>query len=250
MDRSDLRFLAYLNISYAGIFAWTPTLMFGEGSDLRLLDLLDCLRVARENPDLILGNKVRGGRYASGASGVAPLEMALQVAEEAGLPMMAHIDHPPPGYQDVLMRLRCGDALTHCYKPFPNALLSVNGGVRDDALLARERGVIFDIGHGTPSFGLRSSRGLLAAGLPPDIISSDVHAMSVENGQFDLLTAMSKFLALGLGLKDIVAALTYAPAAAVRRTDFGALSPGMAAEFTILRLESGRFPSGTLLGNP
>jgi len=163
---------------------------------------------------------------------------------------MAHIDHPPPGYQDVLMRLRRGDVLTHCYKPFPNALLSVNGSVRDDALLARERGVIFDIGHGTASFGLRSSRGLLAAGFPPDIISSDVHAMSVDNGQFDLLTAMSKFLALGMSLKDIVAAVTCAPAAAVRRTDFGALSPGMAADVTILRLESGRFTFRDALGEP
>jgi dihydroorotase len=241
IDRSDLRILAYLNISYAGIFAWTPTLMFGECSDVRLLDPIECVRVAQENPDLIVGIKVRLGRFASGGSGIAPLEMALQVAEEAELPVMAHIDFPPPGYRDVLMRLRPGDVLTHCYKPFPNSLLAKAGFVREDALLARERGVIFDIGHGTASFGLRSSRGLLAAGFPPDIISSDVHAMSIDGGRFDLLTAMSKFLALGLEVKDIVAAVTSAPAKAVSRSDFGDLTIGTQADITVLRLEEGSF---------
>ena len=238
---SRLRILAYLNISYAGIFAWTPTLMFGECTDLRLLDPFECVRVARENPGHIVGIKVRLGRYASGSRGIAPLEIALQVAEEARLPVMAHIDYPPPGYREILSRLRPGDVLTHCYKPFPNSLLSVDGAVRDGVLEARERGVIFDIGHGTASFGLRSARGLLEAGFPPDIISSDIHSMSAGSGEFDLLTVMSKFLALGMDVKEIVAAVTSAPARALGRSDFGALAPGMPADVTLLRIEEGRF---------
>ena len=63
------------------------------------------------------------GRGAGGSSGVAPLDMALEVAEELGLPVMAHIDHPPPSRKEVLERLRPGDVLTHCYRPFPNSLL-------------------------------------------------------------------------------------------------------------------------------
>jgi dihydroorotase len=164
--RSDLRILAYLNVSYAGIFAWAPQLMFGECSDLRLLDPVECVRVAKENQGVLAGIKVRLGRYASGATGTAPLEIALQVAEGAGLPVMAHIDYPPPGYQDVLDRLRPGDVLTHSYKPFPNSLLSQSGAVRDAAIHARDRGVIFDIGHGTASFGFhsaRTSRGRISA---------------------------------------------------------------------------------------
>ena len=94
-----MRILAYLNVSFAGIFAFSRTVMVGEASDLRLLDLNECVRVARENRDLIVGIKVRVGRGAGGSSGVAPLDMALEVAEELDLPVMAHIDHPPPSPQ-------------------------------------------------------------------------------------------------------------------------------------------------------
>src|ERR1700704_5897622 len=91
-----LRILAYLNISFAGIYAFSPSLMIGECADLRLLDLRECLRIAEQNRDLVLGVKVRVGLDASGSSGVAPLEMAIEVAETLGLPVMAHLDFPPP----------------------------------------------------------------------------------------------------------------------------------------------------------
>ena len=182
--------------------------MVGEASDLRLLDLNECVRVARENRDLIVGIKVRVGRGAGGSSGVAPLDMALEVADELDLPLMAHIDHPPPNRKEVLERLRPGDVLTHCYRPFPNSLLRADGAVREEALLARERGVTFDIGHGAGSFGFHACRGLLAAGFRPDVISSDVHVLNIDGPAFDLLTTMSKFLVLGVDLNALVAAVT------------------------------------------
>ncbi len=119
--------------------------MVGEASDLRLLDLHECVHVGREHQDLIVGIKVRVGRGAGGSSGIAPLDMALEVAEELDLPLMAHIDHPPPTRREMLVRLRPGDVLTHCYRNFPNSLLRGDGGVRDEALRARERRVMFDI---------------------------------------------------------------------------------------------------------
>ena len=94
IEPSPVRILAFLNVSFAGIFAFSRTVMVGEASDLRLLDLHECVRVARENQDLIVGIKVRVGRGAGGSSGIAPLDMALEVAEELDLPLMAHIDHP------------------------------------------------------------------------------------------------------------------------------------------------------------
>src|SRR6476620_4476561 len=123
IEPSAVRILAYLNVSFAGIFAFSRTVMVGEASDLRLLDLNECVRVARENRDLIVGIKVRVGPGAGGASGISPLDMAIEVAEELGLPVMAHIDHPPPNRREVLERLRPGDVLTHCYRPFPSTLL-------------------------------------------------------------------------------------------------------------------------------
>jgi len=241
IERSAVRILAYLNVSFAGIFAFSRTVMVGEASDLRLLDLNECVRVVRENRDLIVGIKVRVGRGAGGSSGVAPLDMAIEVADELGLPVMAHIDHPPPSRREVLERLRPGDVLTHCYRPFPNSLLRSDGAVREEALLARERGVTFDIGHGAGSFGFHACRGLLAAGFRPDVISSDVHVLNVDGPAFDLLTTMSKFLVLGVDVDAIVAAVTAAPARAIRRPSLGTLAPGAEGDATVIDLEQGAF---------
>src|SRR5438445_3727776 len=97
------------------------------------------------------------------------------VAEEVGLPVMAHLDAPPPSRREVVDRLRPGDILTHCFRPFPNAPVRPDGKVREEIMAARARGVIFDIGHGGGSFGFGTTRGMLAAGFLPDVISSDVH---------------------------------------------------------------------------
>src|SRR5688572_4079101 len=241
IEPSPVRILAYLNVSFAGIFAFSRTVMVGEAADLRLLDLGECARVARENRDLIVGIKVLVGRGAGGSSGVAPLEMALEVAEEVGLPVMAHIDHPPPSRKDVLERLRPGDVLTHCYRAFPNSLLRADGDVREEAQIARERGVIFDIGHGAGSFGFHACRGLLAAGFPPDVISSDVHVLNIDGPAFDLLTTLSKFLVLGVDTNALIAAVTVAPARAIGRPTLGTLAVGTEGDATIVDVEEGRF---------
>ena len=168
IEPSPLRIIPYLNVSFPGIFALGPAVAVGECADLRLLDPRECVRVIGTNRDLIAGVKVRVGRNAGGASGVAPLDIALEVAEETGLPVMAHLDNPPPSRLEVLTRLRRGDILTHCFRPFPNAPVQQNGQIREEVLEARRRGVIFDIGHGSGSFGFRTTEAMLAAGFPPD----------------------------------------------------------------------------------
>src|SRR6516225_3580725 len=175
IEPSPLRIIPFLNISFPGIFAFSSGVMVGECADLRLLDPRECVRVVKANRDLVAGVKVRVGRSAGGASGVAPLDMALEVAEETGLPVMAHLDYPPPSRREVLSRLRKGDVLTHCFRPYPNAPYQPGGGVREEVMAARERGVIFDIGHGGGSFGFGTTRAMLDAGFLPDCISSDVH---------------------------------------------------------------------------
>ena len=231
-----LRILPFLNLSYAGIFAFSDTVMVGECADLNMLDLNECVRVVRENADLIVGIKVRVGRGAGGSSGIAPMDMALEVAEEVGLPLMAHLDHPPPSRNEVLSRLRPGDILTHCFRPFPNAPAGPAGGVRPEVSAARERGVIFDIGHGGGSFGFATGRAMLAAGFKPDVISSDVHVLSIRGPAFDLLHTMGKFLALGMTLPEIVACTTVNAARAIRRGSLGTLKPGTAADASIFEV--------------
>jgi dihydroorotase len=248
IEPSPLRIIPYLNVSFPGIFAVSATVTVGECADLRLLDPRECVRVIRANRDLIAGVKVRVGRNAGGASGVAPLDIALEVAEETGLPVMAHLDNPPPNRLEVLARLRWGDILTHCFRPFPNAPVRGDGRIRDEVLEARRRGVIFDIGHGSGSFGFRTAEAMLTAGFPPDVISSDVHAISIKGPAFDQLVTMSKFLCLGMEVIDVIRASTAAPAAALGRTDIGRLEIGAVADATVLELLEGDFEYRDVLG--
>jgi len=238
---SPVRIVAYLNVSFAGIYGFSRRVMVGESGDLRLMAPADAVEVVEANRDTIVGIKVRVGLNASQFSGLVPLDIARQTAEEVGLPMMVHIDIPPPTLEDVLARLRKGDVLTHCFRPFPNNPATVEGGVREAVIEARKRGVIFDIGHGMGSFAFRTARTMLANGFAPDCISSDVHALCIDGPAFDLLTTMSKFVCLGMELGDVIRAATEAPAQALRRRDLGTLRPGAAGEASILSLERGAF---------
>src|SRR5258707_12183070 len=123
IEPSAVRILCYLHVSFAGIFGFSKTVMVGESEELRLMAPAEAVAVADANRDVIIGIKVRVGRHSSGIHGVAPLDIALQAANEAGMPLMCHIDFPPPSYEDVLDRLRPGDVLTHAFRPFPNSPL-------------------------------------------------------------------------------------------------------------------------------
>ena len=248
IEPSPFRIVPFLNVSFPGIFAFSATVMVGEAADLRLIEPRDCVRVINANRDLIAGVKVRVGRGAGGNSGTAPLDMALEVAEETGLKVMAHLDHPPPTRLEVLSRLRRGDIITHCFRPFPNAPVSPEGRIHEEVMEARRRGVIFDIGHGGGSFGFRTAEKMLEAGFLPDVISSDVHALSIDGPAFDQLVTMSKFLALGMGLGAVVQAGTAAPAAALGRNDLGHLAVGAVGDASILELAEGEFDFRDVLG--
>ncbi len=245
---SPVRIVAFLNVSFAGIYGFSKRVMVGESGDLRLMAPADAVEVIDANRDTIAGVKVRVGLNASGNSGVVPLDIARQTAEEVGLPMMVHIDHPPPTLEDVLARMRTGDILTHCFRPFPNNPATAEGGVRGAVIEARKRGVIFDIGHGMGSFAFRTARTMAANGFAPDCISSDVHSLCIDGPAFDLLTTMSKFLCLGMSLTDVVRAATLAPAKALRRGDLGSLRPGGVGDASILELESGAFDYVDVIG--
>jgi dihydroorotase len=248
IERSQVRILAYLQISFAGIYAFAPRVMVGESEEIRLMAPIDAMEVANANRDLIVGIKVRVGARASGRSGSAPLDIALQVADEVGMPVMAHIDDPPPTYEEVLARLRPGDTLTHAFRPYPNAPVTAQGTVKQAVNEARRRGVLFDIGHGKGSFAFKTARAMLANGFFPDTISSDVHALCINGPAFDQVTTMSKFLCLGMPLADIIAASTANAAFALRRPELGSLKPGGAGDATILSVRNGRFDYVDVVG--
>ncbi len=242
IEPSAIRILPYLHVSFAGIYGFSTKVMVGEGHDIRLLAARDCLDVVEANRDLIVGIKVRLGRTASGTAGIVPLDVAEEVADQTGLPMMVHIDEPPPSYEAVVDRLRPGDVLTHCFRPFPNSPVNGKGEVKPALIAARKRGVLFDIGHGMGSFSWKTARAMMANGFPPDTISSDVHALCINGPAYDQVTTLSKFLALGMPLSDVIAASTVAAAKAINRPDLGTLKAGSTGDASLLSLEEGSFP--------
>lgn len=241
IEPSPIRILPFINISYAGIFAYSKSVMFGECSDLRLIDIKECVRASREHDDLICGLKVRVGRISGGNTGVAPLDMAIEAAEETGLPIMTHLDDPPPTRREVLGRMRRGDIITHCFKPFPNAPVRSDGEIFDEVLAARENGIYFDIGHGAFSLGFGVARRMLEKGFAPDVISSDVHVLNRNGPVFDQMTTLSKFYCLGMSLPDVIRASSATPAEALRRPELGNLRPGSVADATVLSVDEGSF---------
>jgi dihydroorotase len=239
IDQAAIRILAYLHVSHAGIFAFADGVAVGESEDIRLMNPRAAAEVARSCPETIIGIKVRLGRHASGDQGMTPFAYALQVAEEARLPLMVHIDEPPPTYAEVVAALRKGDVLTHAFRPFPNKALGGDGEVLPEVLEARKRGVVFDIGHGMGSFSFDVAEAMLRKNFPPDVISSDVHALCANGPAFNQLVTLSKFLHLGMELRDVIRASTETPAAALGRPDLGSLTPGTVGDASVLRLEKG-----------
>jgi dihydroorotase len=248
IEPCQVRILAYLHVSHAGIYGFSRRVMVGESEEMRLMNPIDAVAVADANRDMIVGIKVRVGKNSSGTQGTAPLDVALQVAEEVGMPLMAHIDHPPPSYEEVVNRLRPGDILTHAFRPFPNAPVHAQGTVKQVVLAARERGVLFDIGHGAGSFAFKTARAMLANGFLPDTISSDVHTLCIEGPAFDQVTTMSKFLCMGMSLSDVIAASTVNAAGALKRPELGSLKPGSVGDASIISVQSGRFDYVDVVG--
>jgi dihydroorotase len=235
-------------VSFAGIYAFSPRVMVGESEEIRLMAPVDAVEVANANRDIIVGIKVRIGARTSGRSGAAPLDIALQVAEEVGMPVMVHLDDPPPTYEEVIARLRPGDVLTHAFRPYPNTPATAQGTVKQAAIDARRRGVLFDIGHGKGSFAFKTARAMLANGFFPDTISSDVHALCINGPAFDQVTTMSKFLCLGMPLTDVIAASTANAAFALKRPELGSLRPGSVGDATILSVKDGHFDYVDVVG--
>jgi dihydroorotase len=230
------RVLAFLNISFAGIFAFDRGIMVGEAAEPALLDVARCVEVARRHPDTVVGIKVRLGAAVSGGLGLQALDRALAAADAAGLPLMCHVGRPPPTYAEIVDRLRPGDILTHCFRPAPNAPVDDAGKVLPALRRARTRGVLFDVGHGMGAFGFDSAESAIAGGFAPDVVSSDAHALSVDGPAFDLLHTMSKLLNCGLPLPALVQMVTAAPARAMRRPDLAHLGVGAPADLAVLRV--------------
>ena len=207
VDPARVRITAFLNISNIGLVSDNF-----ECANLAYLDVDLFRRLVDRNRDLVIGVKVRMGTPTVGDNGLEPLRRARRAADECGLPLMVHIAFGPPEVDDVLELMRPGDILTHCFTGLTMKLLDERGRIRDSAQRAWDSGIVMDIGHGMGSFSFETAEALLAAGRRPDVISTDLHQMSINGPAYDMPTCMSKFLQLGMSLRDVVAATTSRPA--------------------------------------
>lgn len=242
IQQSSIRIKAFLHIAFNGlegcaIYAPENLVIAGELEDIRRAMVRPAVEIGARYRDTICGIKVRASVEAAGSHGAIAVDLAQQAAELLDLPVMVHIGTPPPTRKEILKKLRPGDVLTHSFRGDPNGPCDPDGSVIEDMLEARARGVLFDIGHGQGSFAFASGRKLIGAGFLPDMISSDVHTYCINRIAFDLPTTMSKFLALGMDLMEIVRATTVTPARFLGlESMLGSLHPGYLADISVFRL--------------
>ena len=169
------------------------------------------------------------------------VDRALEAAGICGKPLMVDFwPRPERTYPELLARMRPGDIHTHVFaQQFP--VLDEAGRPQDYLFEARERGVVFDLGHGAGSFWFRQAVPAMAGGFSPDSISTDLHIGNVNGAVIDMLTTMSKMLALGMPLTEVVYRSTATPAAEIGRPELGTLTEGAEADVALLRLERGDF---------
>ena len=224
---------ALLNISRVGLIAQN------ELANMANIDR-DAVRDAvKRYPDFIVGLKARMSSSVVGDNGIAPLEQAKVMQKENGdLPLMVHIGNNPPDLDDIAERLTHGDIITHCYNGKPNRILTPAGELRASVTRAIQRGVRLDVGHGTASLSFAVAQKAISMGILPHTISSDIYCRNRINGPVhSLANVMSKFLAIGMSLPQVIECVTGSAAEGLRLKNKGRLAVGFDADLTIFTLK-------------
>lgn len=217
IEKSKTRLFSFLNISSIGMV----TAEIGELNRIEYANVKKVVEITNENRDKILGIKVRLTRQqsfeethkaVSRGAGIRPLYLAKEAAEKLGVPIMVHpMDAWCRSVDNILNVMGKGDIFTHCFHGREHGILGHYGAVKDSVYKARERGVIFDVGHGKGSFKWEIAEKALEQGFRPDIISSDLHFYNIHGPVYDLLTTLSKFICLGLSINEAFRCITATP---------------------------------------
>jgi dihydroorotase len=240
------RLYAFVHIANIGLGSFPVPELFNI--DFAQVDV--AAKAVAENADIVIGIKVRMSENVIARHGLEPLKRAVQACEKAGTgaKVMCHIGgvETPALMSEILDTLRPGDVLTHCYSGAPNVggqfTNIVQGGkLLPAALAAKQRGVVFDVGHGGGSFDYTVAEAAIQQGCPPDVISSDIHVFSGNTPGMPYLTwVMSKFLNMGFALPQVVAMATANPARVINRAPkLGSLQIGAPGDVTVLEVIEG-----------
>lgn len=233
VDPSKARVLAMLNIVGAGIVTFeleqNPHDMAPERT----------AAMARKHSDIVVG--IKSAHW--WAPDFTSVKQALEAGRLAEIPVMVDFGYflPERPYQKMVLELfRPGDISTHFYR-WPAPILDESEKLLPYLRKARERGVKFDVGHGTGSFHFRQAEPAVKAGFWPDSISTDLHSDSVNRSMIDMLNVMSKFLAMGMPLNEVIRRSTTNPATMIKRPELGQISVGAEADVAVLRLDRGKY---------
>jgi dihydroorotase len=233
IDQSKTRILAFLNISGGG--------MTGADHEQNLADMQADSTVAmiKKYPDIIAGVKI--GHY--NGTDWAPFDKAVEAAGKAGKPLFVECHLPQYTLQDQLAKMRPGDMITHTFENISERMpiIGDDGKLRPFVIEAKKRGVLFDLGHGGAGFWFDQAVPAIKQGFYPNSFGTDLHRFSMNSGMKDMANVMSKFMALGLSLEQVIGIATWNPAKAIHHEELGNLKEGSVADVVILRLREGTF---------
>ena len=230
---------------YALVDIGTLGLVAGIRGAMKNLDYVrpaETAEAVRKNKPVTLGIKVRLTEAVAGTEDLEILRRTREAAEGAGVPMMVHVGDTHSPLREILDKMRPGDVLTHYLHPDRHGVLDASGKILPEVLEARQRGILFDVGHGTSHFSFRVAERCLAQGFHPDTISSDATTNTLNGPVFDTLTTLSKFLAIGMPAADVLRAATWNPARAFAYgVELGTFRTGSEADVSILELRDGAY---------
>jgi dihydroorotase len=243
MDNSRSRIIPFINLSCIGI----PSFYTTELENRWNLHGPELMRAVEANRDLIVGVKLR----MSPGVNIKALFFGKRLAASLGLPIMVHFADYVITLREILLSMGPGDILTHCYTGHGGGMVGPDGHIIPEVRSAMEKGVKLDVGHGCGSFSIDVVRTAMDEGIVPDTISTDLHTLSVNGPVFDQPTTMSKFMALGLSLEDVVIKSTTTPAQILKREgELGTLQVGAAADVAVMTMETGDFEFLDAYGSP
>lgn len=241
IEKAATRIKPLLHVVSIGMIAGSTPNM-GELEDLRYCVPKIAVEAVEKNRDLIVGLKIRFSRGYTGPNDYEGMKRAREAADAVRLPLMIHIGYSYTPLPKLLALMKKGDVVTHSFNGRPNGIIDSNGKILPEVIEARQRGVVFDVGHGAGSFSFDTMEKCMKQDFLPDTISSDLYSANINGPVFDLVTTLSKFLLLGLNMRQVVERATVNSA---RVFDFGAeigtLRPGAEADVSVLDVHEGDF---------
>lgn len=232
-EKSKTRVYSLLNISSPGIFAQD------ELSDLKRLEKDKIKKYCHQYAGFILGLKARMSKSVLGNSGNQPLIFANEIKKEVQLPLMVHIGSAPSLLEDIVNLLDENDIMTHVYNPKENGIVK-DGTIKECVYQAKEKGIYFDLGHGTDSFSFHVAKIAMNNQIDVDTISTDIYFRNRENGPvYDLPTTMTKMLYVGYSLQKVIDCVTKNAAHMFNLSMYGEIAVGKKADFTVFRVNQG-----------